>query len=121
MNKIYCYGWDEETFYGKFDTELEAIEEARGERPEAEEVYIGTCTEPTLRWSAGEEYIIDSILNNLSEDVGEAAENFEIELGDEKELERMINETVETWIEQNEIKPSCYAVLDAHVVELKKV
>ena len=62
--------------------------------------------------------LIDSIKENLSEDVGEAAENFEVSVEQELELARMIDETVKAWIEQEEIEPSCYCVLDGHIVSL---
>ncbi len=118
MGELYCYSWNEENYYGSYDTEKEAIEEAKEERPEATYVFIGTCTEPTLKWNSYEEYIIESISENLGEDVGEAAENFEVDSEDEIELARMIDKTVKTWIAQNKIKPSCYMVLDGHRVEL---
>ena len=115
----YCYSWDEEMYYGEYDSEQEAIDDAKGDCPDKEYVYIGTCTEPKLTWCSNEEKIIESIMDNLSDDVGEAAENFEVDIEDELELARMIDETVETWIIQNKIKPSCYMVLDGHKVYLK--
>lgn len=118
MKKQYCYSWNDEIYHGRFDTEQEAIDEAREDRPDAEYVYIGTCKEPKLRWHSNEEGIIESIIDNLSEDVGEAAENFEVSTTDELVLAKMIDETVKTWIIENEIKPSCYMVLNGHKVEL---
>lgn len=118
MNGKYCYSWNDENYNGSFDTEREAIADAKIDRPYAEYVYIGTCTEPTLRWHSNEERIIESIIDNLSEDVGEAADNFEVSTADELELARMIDEVVATWIEQQGIKPSCYMVLDGHRVTL---
>ena len=46
----YCHSRDGEFYCGEFDTEEEAMEDARGSYPDLEEIYIGTCTEPTLRW-----------------------------------------------------------------------
>ena len=118
MNEKYCYSWNEENYYGSFDTELEAIGDAKGDRPDAEWVFIGTCQEPELKWSSNEEEIIESILENLEDEVGEASENFEISIPDEIILAKMIDETVAMWIEENNIKPSCYKVIDGHKVDL---
>lgn len=114
----FCYSWYGEMYYGQYESEQEALNEAKKERKDAKQVYIGTCTEPILRWSSNEEDIIESISENLGEDVGEAAENFEITIEQERELARMIDETVEAWIKQEKIKPSCYQVLDGHIVAL---
>lgn len=114
----YCYSWDGEMYYGQYKSEQEALNEAKKDRKDAKQVYVGTCTDPILRWSINEEDIIESIGENLCEDVGEAAENFEITIEQEIELAKMIDETVEAWIKQEQIKPSCYKVLDGHIVEL---
>ena len=114
----YCHSNDGELYYGEFDTEQDALEDAKESYPGESEIYIGTCTKPVFRWNGCEEKIIDSIKENLAEDVGEAAENFEVSVEQELELARMIDETVKAWIEQEEIEPSCYCVLDGHIVSL---
>lgn len=114
----YCYSNDGEIYYGEFDTEKEAIEDAKGSYPGNNEIYIGTVTEAVLRWSSNEEEIISSIIDNLHDDVGEFAENFEVSSDQELELARMIDETVKKWIEKEKIEPSCYQVLDGHIVSL---
>jgi len=118
MSEKYCYSWNEENYYGSFDTELEAVGDAKGDRPDEEYVFIGTCEEPKLKWSSNEEEIIESMGDNLADEVGEASENFEISRSDELILAKMIDEVVETWIIENDIKPSCYKVIDGHKVEL---
>ncbi|MBU5331432.1 hypothetical protein KQI61_04420 [Anaerocolumna aminovalerica] len=118
MKKQYCYSWNDEIYHGRFDTEQEAIDHAKKDDEYAEYVYIGTCTEPKLRWCSNEEQIIESILDNLAEDMGEASESFEVNRTDELVLANMIDETVQRWISECEIKPSCYIVLDGHKVEL---
>ena len=114
----YCHSNDGEFYHGEFGTEQETIEDAKESYPGESEIYIGTCTKPVFRWNSCEEEIIDSIKKNLSEDVGEAAENFEVSVEQELELARMIDETVKAWIEQEEIEPFCYRVLDGHIVSL---
>lgn len=115
----YCHSRDGEIYFGEFDAEEEAIKDARGSYPDLEEIYIGTRTEPTLRWIGNEDQIINSIIENLSEDVGEVADNFEVTSEQEVKLGRMIDETVKAWIAQENIKPNCYQVLDGRIVSLK--
>ncbi|MEI3218485.1 MAG: hypothetical protein V8S08_01235 [Lachnoclostridium sp.] len=116
----YCHSRDGEIYFGEFDSEEEVIKDAKGSYPDAQEVYIGTCTKPTLRWVSNEDQIIESIKENLGEDVGEVAENFEATPEQEVELGRMIDETVEAWIAQEKIEPQCYQVLDGHIVSLNR-
>lgn len=119
MDEQYCYSFDGEYYHGCYDTEEEAIEEAKKES-DAEEVWVGTCEEPDLNWNTNEEYIIDSMAEQLGDEVGEAAENFEVTDEEQSVLAKMIDETVKTWIEQEGIKPQCYAVLNEHKVSLSK-
>lgn len=118
MKKKYCYSWDDERYQGKYDTEEKALDAAKRDKPEEDEVYIGTCTEPEFKWRSCEEDIIESIEENLFDDVGEAAENFEVSRENEIELAKMIDETVMRWIEKNNITPDCYSVLDGHLVSI---
>ena len=113
----YCHSMDGEFYNGPFDTEQEAIEDAKESYPGESEFYIGTCTKPTLRWNSNEEEIIYSIKENLFEDVGEVAENFGVSEEQELAPARMIDETVKTWIEKEKIEPSCYQVLDGYEVK----
>jgi len=115
----YCYSWDGEMYYGKFASEEEAVEAAKVDRSDAMSVYVGTCTEPAIRWNSNEEKIIESIYEQLIDDVGEAADNFEVSREAELDLAAMIDATVGEWIKKNAIKPNCYKVLDGHLVSLK--
>lgn len=116
MKEKYCHSSDGEVYYGAFDTEQEALEDAKETYLDDEQCYIVTATEPELRWCTNEEHIIESIVDNLCEEVGEVAENFEVTTEQELELARMIDETVKLWIKKENIKPQCYSVLDGHVV-----
>ena len=89
----YCHSNDGELYYGEFDTEQDALEDAKESYPGESEIYIGTCTKPVFRWNGCEEKIIDSIKENLAEDVGEAAENFGVSEEQEQELARMMDRT----------------------------
>lgn len=116
----YCHSNDGEFYHGEFETEQEAIADAKESYPGESEVYIGTCTKPVLRWYSNEEEIVESIIENLSEDVGEVAESFEVSQDQERELAKMIDETVKTWIEKEKIEPPCYQVMDVHMVSVRK-
>ena len=120
MKDKWCYSWNEENFRGSFDSEEEAIKAARKEGPNAPYVYIGTCTECTLGWpgiSASD--VIEAISENLYEQCGEAAQRFDVSSEDEAALDNVLNEVIEKWIEDRNIKAGCYCVLDAEKVWLK--
>lgn len=118
----YCYSWDGTNYSnGPFNSEEEAIADAKETNTSAEEVWIGTITEPKLRWFSNEEGIIDSMYENLREDCGDFADDFEIPLEQERELASMIDETVQKWIEKNHIKPDCYQVLDGALYTIREV
>ena len=117
----FCYSNDGEQYYGKFDTEKDAIDDAKENHPEEESVYIGTCYDPDQKWRDNADSIIESMTDYLDHEVGEAAENFEVSEEQEAELARMINETVKDWIAQEHIEPQCYGVKDEHIVLLNHV
>lgn len=118
MNGEYCYSWNGECYHGEFNTEQEALEAAKTDRPYNEEVWIGTATEPSLIFNTNEDYIIESLTENLYDQCGEFAENFTVSEEDEKRLGEMLKETVERWIEERKITPSCFTVLDGRLVGL---
>ena len=51
----YCHSNDGELYYGEFDTEQEAIEDAKESYPGESEIYVGTCTKPVFRWNSCED------------------------------------------------------------------
>ena len=115
----YCYSWDGEDYFGDYATEKEALEDARSETLH-EEVYIGTCVEPELTWSCIEETVIEQIEDNLYEDVGEHAENFEVSDEDEKDLKTRLDTAIKSWIKDRNIRPGCYQVFDGHRVSIEE-
>ena len=98
MKKQYCHSGDGELYCGAFDSEQEALDDARETYLDDEQCYIGTAKEPELRWCTNEENIIKSIA----------------------ELAKMIDETVKLWIKKENIKPQCYSVLDGHIVSFNE-
>lgn len=54
----YCHSNDGELYYGEFDTEQDALEDAKESYPGESEIYIGTCTKPVFRWNGCEEKLL---------------------------------------------------------------
>lgn len=119
--ETYCYSWDDEQYHGTYDSVEEALEDARKDNSDGwyGSVYIGTCTDVKLSWNSNEEQIIESMYENLYDEVGEVAECFEVTIEQELELAKRIDATVEQWLRDMDIKPNCYKVLDGHLVSLK--
>lgn len=116
----YCWSSDGEYYNGSFDTEQEAIEDAKETVNDVcEEVYVGTCKEPVLSWNSNEEEIIESMYDNLYEECGEVSESFEITREQELELANRIDKCVKQWIKDMKIKPNCWTVVNEHLVELR--
>lgn len=116
----YCWSSDGEYYNGSFNTEQEAIEDAKECVEDiCEEIYVGTCKEPVLSWNSIEEKIIESMYDNLYEECGESSENFQITREQELELANRIDKCVEQWIKDMKIKPNCWAVINEHLVKLR--
>lgn len=116
----YCWSSDGEYYNGSFDTEQEAIEDAKETVNDVcEEVYVGICESPVLSWNSNEEEIIESMYDNLYEECGEVSEIFEITREQELELANRIDKCVEQWIKDMKIKPNCWTVVNEHLVKLR--
>lgn len=116
----YCWSSDGEYYNGSFDTEQEAIEDAKETVNDVcEEVYVGTYKEIVLSWNSNEEEIIESMYDNLYEKCGEYCENFQITREQELELANRIDKCVEQWIKDMKIKPNCWTVVNEHLVKLR--
>lgn len=116
----YCWSSDGEYYNGSFNTEQEAIEDAKETVNDVyEEIYVGTCESPVLSWNSNEEKIIESMYDNLYEECGEASESFEITREQELELANRIGKCVKQWIKDMKIKPNCWTVVNEHLVRLR--
>lgn len=116
----YCWSSDGEYYNGSFDTEQEAIEDAKETVNDCcEEIYVGICEKPVLSWNSNEEEIIESIYDNLYEECGEVSESFEITREQELDLANRIDKCVKQWIKDMKIKPNCYTVVNEHLVKLR--
>ena len=116
---IYYWSSDDAHYNGSFDTEQEAIEDAkRTVNNFCEEIYVVTCKEPTLSWDNNEDEIIESIYNKLYKECG-INEGFEITKEQELELANRIDKCVEQWIKDMKIKPNYWTVVNEHLVKLR--
>lgn len=111
----YGYSFCEERYSGPFATLDEALTEARSDHPEATHVWVGEVRRP-------EEFISAQLLGRsieehidecLGEEVGEAAENFDLT----PEMQRAVGTLVLDWIR---LGPGfhCWGVKNVRQVEL---
>lgn len=107
----WCYSLNGTDFLSDFfDTKEQAIEYAK--RIYKDEpvivIWVGKAIEPDFKWGIDGQHFIESIIENLENDVGEWAECFSVTAEEERALTEMINEAVNKWIEKYNIKPNCY-------------
>ncbi len=107
----WCYSLNGTDFLSDFfDTKEQAIEYAK--RIYKDEpvivIWVGKAIEPDFKWDIDGQHFIESIIENLENDVGEWAECFSVTVEEERALTEMINEAVNKWIEKYNIKPNCY-------------
>ena len=68
------------------------------------------------------ETIIENAIEDLSEEVGEAAESYldETTNDQEKELEEELNKVFHNWHKKHRLFPGCYKVLNDEVIEVNE-
>lgn len=108
----WCYSLNGVDFLSDFfDTKEQAVRNAKeiyGEDDESDVIWVGKAIEPDFKWDIDGQHFIESIIDNLENDVGEWAECFSVTAEEECALTEMINEAVNKWIEKYNIKPNCY-------------
>ncbi len=120
-NTEWCCCFDGENFDGEYESRekaIEALEEAN-EFECKQFGFVGTIERPNMSFCSNEEAIIESIIDGLADEVGERADDFEVDIEDERDLARRITETVKLWIKERNIKPNAYMVVNIEQVELK--
>ena len=113
---IWCISRNGEVFYdADYTSKEEAIEAVK---EELEEGYIGRCVRLEF-----EEIDIDYdetgyyLGENLYDEVGDAAENWEMTDEQEKELSAILAKAVINYINAHNLQPTCYKVVDIEEVE----
>lgn len=75
----YSISDNEETFYGQFDTEADALDEALSNYDDADVVYVGECHQRTIGQylQFGDvENLLEKLAENAIEECGDAAEDW---------------------------------------------
>ena len=114
---IWCISTNGENF---FDDDYSSREEAiEAVKEEYEEGYVGRCVRLEF-----EEIDIDYdetgyyLGENLYDEVGDAAENWEMTYEQEKELSAILAKAVINYINEHNLQPTCYKVVDIEEVEV---
>lgn len=112
----WCISTDGEYFFDVYDSKEEAIENLRDSYNDG---YIGKCVEIEF----AEEDIISHIeivhilSETLSDEVGEASEDWEFTTEQEEEISQIVAKAVIDYINKNHLQPRCYKVIDIEFIE----
>lgn len=107
----YSYSFNEENFYGEFDSIEEAIAEAKEDCCGDEfEVFIGENGE--FKPSVDGERCMDMLREQAADECGECSDNYlyEIPKGAEKELTDVLTEAFNKWAKKHGQEPNFYPV-----------
>lgn len=113
---IWCISRNGEDFYdADYTSKEEAIEAVK---EELEEGYVGRCVrlefeEIDITYDETGYYLGDT----LYDEVGDAAENWEMTDEQEKELSAILAKAVIDYINEHNLQPTCYKVVDIEEVE----
>ena len=113
---IWSISTNGENFFDDYSSREEAIEAVK---EEYEEGYVGRCVRLEF-----EEIDIDYdetgyyLGENLYDEVGDAAENWEMTYEQEKELSAILAKAVINYINEHNLQPTCYKVVDIEEVEV---
>lgn len=112
----WCISTDGEYFFDVYDSKEEAIENLRDSYNDG---YIGRCVD--IRFA--EEDIISHIeivhilSETLSDEVGEASEDWEFTTEQEEEISQIVAKAIIDYINKNHLQPRCYKVIDIEFIE----
>ena len=119
----WAYSFDDEHYFGGYNSREEAIEAAKKDikadrecaYPENyEKIYTGMEMIPTLRWCDMAEDYIESMQECLDDDCGGTwSENFindRITREDEDALDEKLNAAVKEWIKERKIEPGFFLI-----------
>nr|DAX12850.1 MAG TPA: hypothetical protein [Caudoviricetes sp.] len=113
----WCISTDGEYFFDVYDSKEEAIENLRDSYNDG---YIGKCVEIEFAEEDIIPYIeIGHILSEtLSDEVGEASEDWEFTTEQEEEISQIVAKAVIDYINKNHLQPRCYKVIDIEFIEV---
>ena len=112
----YSFSFDNEHYYGEFDSVAEALADARVEAkdyPDSTQIYIGKNYqyEPCVRAHR----VIEDIQEDAFDEAGEAAEDYLefVSVPSLVMLEKMLTKTFIEWAKENNYEPSFFIVKGA--------
>lgn len=113
----WCASVDEERFYDEFSTKEEAIDFVREEYGEG---YIGESvavefTADDFNWDA--DYALGEL---LYEEVGDVADSWHLSQEDEAELSRRLGEVMVEFLNERNLQPECFKVINIEQVARKE-
>ena len=113
-------GEDYECYY---ETKEEAIQAGLEKANDGlEQFYVGEAYEPEVEFVDGDviaEHVIERIQEHLDDEGGEYAENFSVTDEQTGQLENLLTQTVNQWIEDNGVKPGFFLVKNVETVRVK--
>ncbi|MDD3137556.1 MAG: hypothetical protein PHX08_01105 [Lachnospiraceae bacterium] len=119
QTKRWCTGSTEEYFDSTYNSKEEAIECGK-EECNGSSFWIGKVEGIEIeKTDCGDlaNYAIEAIAYNLNEVAGESSESFDPTKEEELALQNMLEDTVELWLMEKDIKAGCYAVTDIECIE----
>lgn len=113
----WCTSVDEELFYDEFNTKEEAIDFVREEYGRG---YIGESV--TIEFMADDfNWDADYALGELLyEEVGEVADSWHLSQEDEEALNRRLGETMVKFLNERNLQPECFRVINVEQVARKE-
>ena len=113
----WCISTDGEYFFDAYDSKEEAIENLRDSYNDG---YIGKCVEIEFAEEDIIPYIeiVHILSETLSDEVGEASEDWEFTTEQEEEISQIVAKAVIDYINKNKLQPRCYKVIDIEFIEV---
>ena len=118
----YSFSFDNERYYGEFDSVAEALADARVEAkdyPDSTQIYIGKNYKYEPRVQAHR--VIEDIQEDAFDEAGEAAEDY-LEFVSAPSLvmlEKMLTKTFIEWSKENNYEPSFFIAKEVEVYSIK--
>lgn len=119
MRDKYSYSSTEDNFTGEFDSREEAIEEAKGEYPDAKHLYTGRNVPVDPLRYVHADWLIEHIINHDDFCI-EQAEGWPGSTKEqEKELTAALREAFASWMTRHKLEPAFWLVEDVEKHEVE--
>ena len=125
----YSYSFNEENFYGPFESREAALAEAMSELtcqdhfdPEQAEHFVYTgMDEPHTPTLPGVEWLVENLQEMAYDAIGEAAEDWleDVTNEEEEDLQDMVMEAVNKWLEKHKKQPTFFTVTEVETHTVK--